>query len=295
MSSAVRKIVCVGSSFAAGPGIEPVKNASAGRSSRNYAHIAAGAMGNVVLTDLSVSGATLRNIVDEPQAPLQGRKASGPPAVRDSDGMFRPQLMDVPADADLVLLTAGGNDVGYVSHAILDCLQASSWLGWLLGWILFLLQPKPPCSTADEVASRLANAVDTIHERAPNAQIVLVEYLALFPDINDVDGAKWTEKCCQNTGLRPEQVIKHCRVARMLSDVYASIADDPFRSSWCTRISVDAASRNGHALGSDDPWCDGFSMQEILKRSHRIPLHPNARGMEEVGQMVLKHLREMTK
>lgn len=61
-------IASLGSSFAAGPGIAPVIDAKAGRSGANYACLLFTRLGdNAALTDLSVSGATPRNILNEPQ------------------------------------------------------------------------------------------------------------------------------------------------------------------------------------------------------------------------------------
>lgn len=59
-------ITALGSSFAAGPGIPPQINRMAGRSSNNYAHLLAARLG-ADPTDLTVSGATLNNILLEPQ------------------------------------------------------------------------------------------------------------------------------------------------------------------------------------------------------------------------------------
>jgi hypothetical protein len=50
--SRYRKIIALGSSFAAGPGIEPIEDTNAMRSSRNYAHLLADRLG-ANLVDLS--------------------------------------------------------------------------------------------------------------------------------------------------------------------------------------------------------------------------------------------------
>jgi hypothetical protein len=89
-------IAAVGSSFAAGPGIEPIVEVAAMRSGKNYAHLLAGRLG-ARLVDLAVSGATTANIVDTPQQMAGGQA-------------FPPQIDGVPADADIVTIMAGGND-----------------------------------------------------------------------------------------------------------------------------------------------------------------------------------------
>lgn len=59
-------IASLGSSYAAGPGIPPTVDRAASRSSKNYAHILAARLA-ARLTDLSVSGAIMANLINEPQ------------------------------------------------------------------------------------------------------------------------------------------------------------------------------------------------------------------------------------
>jgi len=98
------KLAALGSSFAAGPGIEPVENADAMRSSRNYAHQLAEILG-AELVDLTVSGATTTTVVETPQITMAGVE-------------FAPQIDGLPADADLVMVTAGGNDLQYAGSML---------------------------------------------------------------------------------------------------------------------------------------------------------------------------------
>ncbi|OBG19711.1 GDSL-type esterase/lipase family protein [Mycobacterium sp. 852002-51057_SCH5723018] len=98
-----RSIAALGSSYAAGPNIKPIVNRAAMRSGNNYAHVLARSIG-ADLTDLTVSGATTPTILDTPQ--------------RVGLVKFAPQLASLPADTDLVLVTAAGNDLGYLGSAI---------------------------------------------------------------------------------------------------------------------------------------------------------------------------------
>ena len=85
-------IAALGSSFAAGPTLEPVAERAAMRSAVNYPHRLARALG-ADLVDLSVSGATTATILDDAQTIA--------PTVQ-----FPPQIDGLPADADLVTITA---------------------------------------------------------------------------------------------------------------------------------------------------------------------------------------------
>src|SRR5262250_1331586 len=81
------RYVALGSSFAAGPGIE-TQLGSCSRSDHNYAHLVAAAL-ELELTDVSCGGATTANILDTPQ------------------GGATPQLAAVGADTALVTVTIG--------------------------------------------------------------------------------------------------------------------------------------------------------------------------------------------
>lgn len=61
----VLHIAALGSSFAAGPGIEPIVDKAARCSSNNYPHLTAAAL-DAKLTDLTSSGATLLKVLSEP-------------------------------------------------------------------------------------------------------------------------------------------------------------------------------------------------------------------------------------
>jgi lysophospholipase L1-like esterase len=92
------RYVAMGSSFAAGPGLPsraPGSPRRAGRSTGNYAHLIARALG-LDLHDVTFSGATTSDIL--------GPSAAGRAA----------QLDAVTPETSLVTITAGGNDVGFV-------------------------------------------------------------------------------------------------------------------------------------------------------------------------------------
>ena len=107
------RYVAMGSSFAAGPGLPtrvPGSPRRAGRSSGNYAHLVARALG-LDLQDVTYSGATTSDILRP--------SAGGQPA----------QLDAVTADTRLVTITAGGNDVGYLPRLTLASLPSSPGSG----------------------------------------------------------------------------------------------------------------------------------------------------------------------
>lgn len=109
--SAPSSIAALGSSYAAGPGVPPVEDVAAMRSGANYAHLLAQRLG-ARLTDLTVSGATTGTILDTPQTAWNGVS-------------IPPQIDGLPADAELVTITAGGNDLGFIGATMSAAARAA--------------------------------------------------------------------------------------------------------------------------------------------------------------------------
>ena len=92
------RYVALGSSMAAGPGIRPSAAGApfgSGRSARNYAHLVAERL-NLDLIDVTFSGATTAHVLADRQRSAQ------------------PQIEALDGSEELVTITIGGNDVGYV-------------------------------------------------------------------------------------------------------------------------------------------------------------------------------------
>jgi lysophospholipase L1-like esterase len=136
------QIASLGSSYAAGPGISPqVQPASAGRSGVNYAHLLSKQLG-ANLTDLSVSGATLLNLLNV------------------SQNTFAPQIRGVPDNSDLILVLGGGNDINYIGGLVADGNRRGP--------------------DENQLAARYGAVLDALHSKVPKAQIVVIEYLTIL-------------------------------------------------------------------------------------------------------------------
>jgi lysophospholipase L1-like esterase len=251
-------VAALGSSFAAGPGIPPQINRAAGRSGNNYPHILAKRLG-AQLTDLTVSGATLKTILSEPQRSfLRGNR-------------FEPQLKSLPSDADIVTITAGGNDLGYIGGVIHDA-SKSSLFGRLLSWLI----PAPKEDvTAKDVAETFIAVVDEVRKIAPRSRVLLVEYLTLFG--TDI-------KPGENTSLDKAQIRHHQGVAQTLEEAYKLVAE---ARPWCEIVPIGERSR-GHGIGSEEPWVEGFSLA-ILSQGNVF--HPNLKGMQAVADLIYEKLK----
>jgi len=224
-------IAALGSSFAAGPGIEPVADAGAMRSAKNYAHQLAESL-EAELVDLSVSGATTANVIDTPQLSPDG-------------SVFPPQVDGLPADADAITVTAGGNDLqfaGAMSYVAWRGLEPESPIVAMLGEIFPNGIPAPTVEAVEAATAGLVTVVERAREKAPNARILLVDYLTVL----DADSLEYTPF----TADELEQfLVIQTAIRTVFRDAAAQTNADLIRAS---------ALSAGHALGSSDPWVQPF-------------------------------------
>lgn len=249
--------VALGSSFASGPGIEPIIDPGCGRSGANYAHLVAQRLG-YDLVDVSCGGATIDNLLDVPQALMTG-------------GTVPPQLDSLRPDADLVTITAGGNDVEYMLS---------------LGRCSYRVAPEAappgageffatPAASVDailaDLPAKLAGLVAAIHDRAPTARVVLVDYLTVLPD----DGG------CADLPMTDEDLSSCVALGRRLEAATAEAA----RLSGADLVTASTISRD-HTVCSAEPWVTGWEFGDLLAGGVG-PYHPNAAGMRAVADAVI--------
>lgn len=288
--SAPSSIAALGSSYAAGPGIPPIEDVAAMRSGANYAHLLAQRLG-ARLTDLTVSGATTETILDAPQTAWNGLR-------------IPPQIGGLPADAELVTLTAGGNDLGFIGATMSAAARAAgpdSEVAALLaamaggpasgaaeggaadgtdgpfasgdvaasrGSDTAPALPPVPVPTDDDVertVAGLARVVDAVRDRAPRARILLVDYLSLLGPATTPEAA----------ALGADDLDALRTVQTTLESAFALAAE----RSGTERVAVSALSRE-HALGSAEPWVTGLVP---TRRGLAGSYHPNAVGMRAVA------------
>jgi lysophospholipase L1-like esterase len=252
------RYVAMGSSFAAGPGIAPRAPASsrrAGRSSGNYAHLVARALG-LDLHDVTYSGATTGDVLRP--------SAAGQPA----------QLESVTPDTRLVTMTAGGNDVGYLPRLTLASLP---WpLRALPGVKARVAGFGDPAATDERFAQledNLAQIGRRLRDRAPACRVLFVDYLTILPPDGDDRG-----------GPPPAKIAEWGRAiaARLATTTRAAAQAGGFEY-----VAASAASAEHHAWSSA-PWTRRFH----LSLRGGAPYHPDAAGMAAVAQLVLATLTD---
>jgi lysophospholipase L1-like esterase len=211
--------VALGSSFAAGPGIE-TQLGSCGRSDQNYPHLVAAAL-ELELTDVSCGGATTANILDTPQ------------------GTAAPQLAAVGADTALVTVTIGGNDITY-SASTGRCGNAKAE-----DQCAAKLDHARIAALSQDLPGRLAAVLDAIRSKAPQAAIVMVTYPRVVPPA--------AERCAA-VGLADADADYFAQLGQQLEDAMAGAAKakqllvaDPYVLS----------AGHGPCADADDRWVNG--------------------------------------
>jgi lysophospholipase L1-like esterase len=252
------RYVALGSSMAAGPGIRPgVPGAPvrAGRSARNYPHLVAERLG-LDLVDVTYSGATTANILTDPQHGAA------------------PQADALDGAEELVTVTIGGNDVGYVPLLMASGLPRILRRVPVLGPVIReMLDPDARDQALVTVAESLKRVGRTLRERAPQAKVLFVDYLTLLPPAG-----------CPAPPLSDVDVALGRRVADTLERLTGEAAAD----TGCQWVRVALASREHHAW-SAQPWTTKTNKFGLPLPGRPAPLHPNAAGMRAVADLVAAH------
>lgn len=253
----MNRYVALGSSMAAGPGITPRVPGSprrAGRSVRNYPHLVAAAL-RLDLTDVTYSGATTANILDEPQ------------------NGAAPQVRALRGDECLVTITIGGNDIGYVPSLMAASLPRVVRRLPLIGPKLRdLLDPSARERALGELPGSLRAVGDTVRTRAPQARVLFIDYLTLLPPAGQ-----------PAPPLAPEDADLGRHLADRLREITAAAA----KATGCEMVAAADAS-SGHHAWSAQPWTVGARLP--VPRSP-APFHPNAAGMAAVADLVVSRVR----
>ncbi len=150
--------VALGSSFASGPLIPPVADASCLRSTDDYPGLVARAL-KLSLTDVSCGAATTDNILTTPQKD------------------HPPQIEAVTPDTKLVTITIGGNDVDYTVTNLGCAGDAQAGRGCLGTSV----QPNDLEAKMAALPAKLDATFAAIKAKAPKATVVVLPYLPRVP------------------------------------------------------------------------------------------------------------------
>lgn len=248
--------VAMGDSSVAGPGISPVNplGALCARSTNNWPALLATKLKAGDVKDVSCSGATSADILN--------------PKVASDGSQLAAQIDALSADTDLVTISIGGNDEGTYTKMVLACLggvyasdsACSSFANTHLKPIL------------ERTTDRVATTLERIHNKAPQARIVMVGYLRLFPDVGG----------CAIPGLTDTRIEPAAAAWEALDEAMRTAAE----RSDAEYVSM-ATSSDGHvSCDGDQAWVTG--LKDVP--GDGALLHPNSAGMRAVAKVVADHL-----
>jgi lysophospholipase L1-like esterase len=257
-AEATGRYVALGDSFVAGPFIPNQHGTPRGclRSDHNYPSLIAARLRTTAFVDVSCSGARTSAMASYQRVLLGWRNP--------------PQLDALTPATTLVTLGIGGDDIGFTDIAV-----SCGTLG--------LLNPVgAPCAKrfSHDLDRRIAAAgpevaavLQSIHQRAPRARVLVVGYPRLLPQ-----GAG----CWPVIPLGPADTVYLDGVERALNwmlRTQAAVGGAEFVDTY--------TGGNGHDMCADSRqrWVEG-----VLPAAPAAPLHPNARGMRVVAARVLAAL-----
>ena len=252
--------VALGDSYTAGPGIpfQIPEAAACRRSNHNYPHLVADVLEVSEFTDVSCSGATTVEMTEPQQSPSGGT-------------INAPQLDALDDDVDLVTLGIGGNDIGFGEIS-----RTCGVLGLFAPFGApcqqrFTQAGVDPVATIDAIAPELAAVLVEIHDRAPDAAVLLVGYPVILPDQGT--------GCWPLVPLASGDVVWLRDVQRRLNAMLAGVAaagGATFVDTYANSIGHDVCALPGVK------WVEGF-----IPTAPAARFHPNFLGMLHDAREVL--------
>lgn len=241
--------VALGSSFAAGAGLGPLERDSpllCARTVNGYPQQLA-RMRGLSIVDMSCGGAMTPHLLRGGQF-FQG-----------------PQIRTINRATRVVTVTVGGNDIGYVGDlSLLAARKDKTLFGWLVRRLW--KGPKPPVRRDyDGLRAELTATLKAIHERAPEATVVVATYPTVVPPT----------ATCERIGLTETEAA----MMRAVADQLAATTRAAARDGGAIVVDMQTAGAAHHAC-SGSPWTTGW------RGAHGAPFHPTRSGAEATARAI---------
>ncbi len=247
--------VALGSSFAAGIGLSDRVSGSpivCLRSMQGYPQQLARLIG-LTLTDMSCSGATTQHVL------------------RGGQVFLGPQIDALGPDTQLVTLTIGGNDIGYVGDLTFMALRnRGGFTGSLAGLVWQGTKPAKDRNFR-QLQGDLTASLREIQRRAPKARVFVVPY----PAILSKSGT------CAKLGIDDQQAAMMRSVGLRLAEVTRAAAQE----AGATFVDLADAS-TGHEVCAVEPWVNGSAP------ASGAAFHPTLAGAKGVAAQIMTTLNE---
>lgn len=245
------RYVALGDSAVAGAGIGRT-TPPCHTSSRNYAALVAKDVGVDDFVDASCIGATTQAIT-RPQTLTGGE-------------VVPPQIEAVTPETDVVTISIGGNDSDYIPKLFTGCYS--------------LQNSEQACRAAVDASGDLmaqterdiVGALDAIKKKAPDALVVMVNYLRIMPE----------------TGTCDPKVVRisasDLSAAAQAEDRLAKAMQDAADQAGVTFLDMRKRSKGHDACAGDDAaWVSGATAEP----GDGTFLHPRAKGAKAVAKALV--------
>ncbi len=257
--------VALGSSFASGPGIAKTLDEGCARSSNNYAQLVARAL-DLSLVDVSCSGATIANVMDTAQHNQGGDTVA-------------PQILALSENTKLVTVTVGGNSFHYAIRTIQSACDATGLFSRALNksvlcFMVGQMDTEGSQQALAQIEVELAEMIAAIKAKAPNAEILFVDYTTIFPR--------------EDIACEDRQPIDRKTVEAFVAqaDTFAIKIESVMAKENVSLIKMSQASRNHHVC-AEQPWVTGFEFNS----DGVVPFHPKLEAMEHAAQLIVSALQ----
>ena len=203
------------------------------------------------IVDMSCGGAVTRNLLHGGQF-FQG-----------------PQVHAVTPETQLVTITVGGNDIGYVGDlSMLAARNSDSLFGWL---VRTFWQGPNKAAERDyaQLGSELTATIRAVQRRAPTATIILATYPTIVPRTGS----------CATIGLTEAEAAEMRTVGNQLAAVTAAVA----KQTDVLLVDMHQLGAN-HSACSLKPWVSGWANGGIA------PFHPTLAGAKATAKSITKIL-----
>jgi lysophospholipase L1-like esterase len=245
--------VALGDSYTAGPLILDQSTDPLGclRSTKNYPNVARSKIKAAKFKDVSCSGATTSDFFH-----AQGV----------TPGPNQPQFNSLDANTKVVTIGIGGNDIGF-SSIVKNCATLDPFSKGCKGDYVKdgrdLLADKI-AATAPKIDQVLVEA----KKRAPSAKVFVVGYPTIVPETGS--------GCWPTVPIVGSDIVYLRGVAKNLNSMLKA------RAQANGAYYVDTATSSiGHDMCSSSKW-----VEAIVPTTDAAPVHPNAKGMANTGNVV---------
>ena len=253
--------VALGDSYTAAPLVPPTDTSTIClRSGVNYPALVAKAMPGTALTDVSCSGASTHNTT----TPQVGRSGTVPP-----------QFDALRKTTDLVTIGLGGNDGRLFGGVLGRCVQIASTepAGNPCQQSFQAQDPDLLDTTFARIEQHIAAVVAGVHERSPQARILVIGYPQIIPESGT----------CDLLPLATGDYPFARSINEGLNQAVQRGAEQGDAAEYVDLWDLTA----GHDICADDPWING----RVTSAMTALAYHPLAVEQEQVAQQVLDEIR----